>query len=162
MARFDVTHFEWSVIQPRLPTDVSGKDRLDDRCVLNGIFWRLRTGAQARVIRKQLRIEVRAVASSLTLERRPAGQKAERTKHGKPKLTRHGMFIPAALAFPKGELPCPIPSMSGCQTIKSKKRLLAWRISGLQSGGLDSTPTLRSRGLPTKLSHRWRAGWQIC
>ena len=45
MARFDLTDFEWSVIQPRLPTDVRGKDRVDDRRVLNGIFWRLRTGA---------------------------------------------------------------------------------------------------------------------
>lgn len=45
MARFDLTDFEWSVIQPLLPTDVRGKDRVDDRRVLNGIFWRLRTGA---------------------------------------------------------------------------------------------------------------------
>jgi transposase len=41
MARFDLTDFEWSVIQPLLPN----KPRVDDRRVLNGIFWRLRTGA---------------------------------------------------------------------------------------------------------------------
>jgi len=45
MARFDLTDFEWSVIQPLLPTKVRGKPRVDDRRVLNGIFWRLRTGA---------------------------------------------------------------------------------------------------------------------
>ncbi|MEM9049211.1 MAG: IS5 family transposase [Pseudomonadota bacterium] len=45
MARFDLTDFEWSVIQPLLPTKVRGKKRVDDRRVLNGIFWRLRTGA---------------------------------------------------------------------------------------------------------------------
>lgn len=45
MARFDLTDFEWSVIQPRLPTNFRGKDRVDDRRVLNCIFWRLRTGA---------------------------------------------------------------------------------------------------------------------
>lgn len=45
MARFDLTDFEWSVIQPLLPTKVRGVPRADDRKVLNGIFWRLRTGA---------------------------------------------------------------------------------------------------------------------
>ncbi len=45
MARFDLTDFEWSVIQPLLPTKVRGVPRADDRRVLNGIFWRLRTGA---------------------------------------------------------------------------------------------------------------------
>src|SRR5690606_36923347 len=44
-ARFDLTDFEWSVIQPLLPTKVRGVPRADDRRVLNGIFWRLRTGA---------------------------------------------------------------------------------------------------------------------
>ncbi|WP_373325199.1 IS5 family transposase [Methylorubrum thiocyanatum] len=44
MARFDLTDAEWAVIEPLLPTDVRGKERVDDRRVLNGIFWRLRTG----------------------------------------------------------------------------------------------------------------------
>ena len=45
MARFDLTDFEWLVIQPLLPTKLRGVKRVDDRRVLNGIFWRLRTGA---------------------------------------------------------------------------------------------------------------------
>jgi transposase len=45
MARFDLTDFEWSVIEPLLPTKVRGVARVDDRRVLNGLFWRLRTGA---------------------------------------------------------------------------------------------------------------------
>ena len=45
MARFDLTDFEWSVIQPLLPQKSRGVPRVDDRRVLNGIFWRLRTGA---------------------------------------------------------------------------------------------------------------------
>lgn len=43
---FDLTDFEWSVIEPLLPTKVRGVQRIDDRQVLNGIFWRLRTGAR--------------------------------------------------------------------------------------------------------------------
>ncbi len=45
MARFDLTDFEWSVIQPLLPTKVRCVKRVCDRRVLNGMFWRLRTGA---------------------------------------------------------------------------------------------------------------------
>ena len=45
MARFDLTDFEWSVIQPLLPNKPRGAAHVDDRRVLNGIFWRLRTGA---------------------------------------------------------------------------------------------------------------------
>lgn len=45
MARFDLTDYEWSVIQPLLPQKSRGVPRVDDRRVLNGIFWRLRTGA---------------------------------------------------------------------------------------------------------------------
>ena len=39
MARFDLTDFEWSVIQPLLPNKPRGVPRVDDRRVLNGIFW---------------------------------------------------------------------------------------------------------------------------
>ncbi len=45
MARFDLTDFEWSVIQRLLPRKSRGVPRVDDRRVLNAIFWRLRTGA---------------------------------------------------------------------------------------------------------------------
>ena len=45
MARFDLTDFEWSVIQPLLPQKSRWVPRVDERRVLNGIFWRLRTGA---------------------------------------------------------------------------------------------------------------------
>ena len=45
MARVDLTDFEWFVIQPLLPNKPRGVPRVDDRRVLNGIFWRLRTGA---------------------------------------------------------------------------------------------------------------------
>ena len=51
MARFDLTDFEWSVIQPLLPNKPRGVPRVDDRRVLNGIFWRLRTGAPWAALR---------------------------------------------------------------------------------------------------------------
>ncbi len=43
--RYEITDFEWSVIQPLLPNKPRGVPRVDDRKVLNGVFWRLRTGS---------------------------------------------------------------------------------------------------------------------
>ena len=41
--RFDLNDKEWAIVEPLLPTDVRGKPRVDDRRVLNGIFYVLRT-----------------------------------------------------------------------------------------------------------------------
>jgi transposase len=46
--RYDLTDFEWSVIEPVLPMDRRGPKPRDNRRVLNGIFWVLRTGAPWR------------------------------------------------------------------------------------------------------------------
>ena len=43
--RYELTDFEWSIIEPLLPNKPRGVPRVDDRKVLNGIFWRLRTGS---------------------------------------------------------------------------------------------------------------------
>ena len=43
--RFDLSDKEWAVIEPLLPNKPRGVPRVDDRRVLNGIFWVLRTGA---------------------------------------------------------------------------------------------------------------------
>ncbi len=48
MGRYDLTDFEWNVIQPLLPNKPRGVPRVDDRRVLSGIFWVLRTGAPWR------------------------------------------------------------------------------------------------------------------
>ena len=45
LRRYEITDFEWSVIAPLLLNKPRGVPRADDRKVLNGIFWRLRTGA---------------------------------------------------------------------------------------------------------------------
>ena len=46
--RYDLTDVEWLVIEPLLPRKWRGVKRVDDRRVLNGIFWVLRSGAPWR------------------------------------------------------------------------------------------------------------------
>ena len=48
MNRYDLTDFEWNVIEPLLPNKPRGVPRVDDRRVLNGIMWVLRSGAPWR------------------------------------------------------------------------------------------------------------------
>jgi len=48
MSRYDLTDFEWRVIEPLLPNKPRGVPRVDDRRVQNGIFWVLRSGAPWR------------------------------------------------------------------------------------------------------------------
>jgi transposase len=48
MSRYDLTDFEWRVIEPLLPNKPRGVPRVDDRRLLNGIFWVLRSGAPWR------------------------------------------------------------------------------------------------------------------
>ena len=48
MSRYDLTDFEWRAIEPHLPNKPRGVPRVDDRRVLNGILWVLRSGAPWR------------------------------------------------------------------------------------------------------------------
>ncbi|MCB0832834.1 MAG: IS5 family transposase [Bacteroidetes bacterium] len=48
MARFDLSDEEWAVIEPLLPQVGRGPKRKEDRKILNGIFYILRTGAPWR------------------------------------------------------------------------------------------------------------------
>lgn len=41
--RHELTDFDWSIIEPLLPNKPRGVPRVEDRKVLNGIYWRLRT-----------------------------------------------------------------------------------------------------------------------
>ena len=43
--RYELTDYEWSIIEPLLPNKPRGVPRVEDRRVLNGIYWRLRTGS---------------------------------------------------------------------------------------------------------------------
>jgi transposase len=46
--RYALSKTEWKIIRPILPTKSRGVPRVDDRRVLNGIFWVLRSGAPWR------------------------------------------------------------------------------------------------------------------
>ena len=43
--RYELTDYEWTAIKPFLPNKSRGVPRVNDRRVLNGIFWVLRSGA---------------------------------------------------------------------------------------------------------------------
>ena len=67
MSRYDLTDFEWRVIEPLLPNKPRGVPRVDDRRALNGIFWVLRSGEGGRrnppSRRSRRRITIRPVPS---------------------------------------------------------------------------------------------------
>jgi transposase len=46
--RYDLTDFEWSAIEPVLPEGRRGRQPQNNRRVMNGVFWVLRTGAPWR------------------------------------------------------------------------------------------------------------------
>jgi len=46
--RYELTDEEWAAINPMLPNKPRGVPRVNDRRVLNGIFWVLRSGAPWR------------------------------------------------------------------------------------------------------------------
>lgn len=48
MARYDLSEAEWRLIAPLLPDKSRGVARVDDRRVINGIFYVLRTGSPWR------------------------------------------------------------------------------------------------------------------
>jgi transposase len=46
--RYELTNLEWTAIKPFLPNKPRGVPRVNDRRVLNGVFWVLRSGAPWR------------------------------------------------------------------------------------------------------------------
>jgi transposase len=45
---YELSDFEWAAIKPLLPNKSRGVPRVNDRRVINGIFWVLRSGAPWR------------------------------------------------------------------------------------------------------------------
>jgi hypothetical protein len=48
ITRYELAVYEWTAIRPMLPNKPRGLPRVNDRRVLNGIFWVLRSGAPWR------------------------------------------------------------------------------------------------------------------
>lgn len=48
MSRFDLSESDWRIIQPLLPNKPRGAPRVDDRRVMNEIFFVVRTGSPWR------------------------------------------------------------------------------------------------------------------
>lgn len=48
MGRYDLTEFEWSVIEPLMPMDWRGPKPQNNRQIMNGMFYILRTGSPWR------------------------------------------------------------------------------------------------------------------
>ena len=46
--RYELADYEWTAIRPMLPNKPRGVPRVNDRRVLSGIFWVLRSGAPWR------------------------------------------------------------------------------------------------------------------
>jgi len=47
VTRYELADREWIAIKPKLPNKPRGVSRVNDRRVLNGIFWVLRSGDAA-------------------------------------------------------------------------------------------------------------------
>ena len=48
--RYELSDYEWSVIKPMLPNRPRGIPRVDDRRILNGIFWVLSAICQTATV----------------------------------------------------------------------------------------------------------------
>ena len=76
MARFDLTDTEWTIIAPLLPGaegKKNGRPRPDDRKVLNGIFFVLRTGTPWRDLPERYGPIRRCTTASIAGPRRASG-----------------------------------------------------------------------------------------
>ncbi len=51
MRRHELSDEEWAIISPLLPNNSRGIERVDDRRVINGILWRVRTGRPGEMCR---------------------------------------------------------------------------------------------------------------
>ncbi len=49
--RYELTNVEWALIKPMLPNKPRGMPRVNDRRVLNGIFWVLRSALRGVIYR---------------------------------------------------------------------------------------------------------------
>jgi hypothetical protein len=66
--RYELSDYEWGIIKPMLPNKPRGIPRVNDRRVLNGIFWVLRSGAICRIATVPLQLATTASFAGSALE----------------------------------------------------------------------------------------------
>jgi transposase len=66
--RCELSDYEWFAIKPMLPNKSRGVPRVNDRRVLNGIFWVLRSGAPWLDLGRKLQpVTCQTVSNSLSV-----------------------------------------------------------------------------------------------
>lgn len=71
--RYELTDFEWTVIEPILPKGRRGQQPQNNRRVMNGIFWVLRTGAPWRDLPERYGPYTTATIALIAGARLPSG-----------------------------------------------------------------------------------------
>ena len=80
--RYELTDKEWTAINPMLPNKPRGVPRMNDRRVLNGIFWVLRSGAPWRDLPNNFGPYTTCYNRFARRRRAGLGQDYERTRRG--------------------------------------------------------------------------------
>jgi transposase len=62
--RYELADYEWAAIEPMLPNKPRGVPRVNDRRVLNGIFWVLRSEAPWRDLPEAFGLYTLAITAS--------------------------------------------------------------------------------------------------
>jgi transposase len=62
--RYELTDDEWATIKPMLPNKPRGVPRVNDRRVLNGIFWVLQSGHRGATYRMRSALTLLATTAS--------------------------------------------------------------------------------------------------
>jgi len=81
--RYELTDYEWAAIKPMLPNKPRGVARMNDRRVLNGIFWVLRSRRRG-VNRAKGRLHLRIAMFRVTVSLLPASSKLGQVGYGLP------------------------------------------------------------------------------
>ena len=96
--RYELTDYEWASIKPMLPNKPHGVPRVNDRRVLNGIFWVLRSVRRGVICRRTMGLTRLAMIASFADVRRASGSGL--WTHLSPLMTRQN----SVLWFPLGKI----------------------------------------------------------
>lgn len=89
--RYELTDHEWSAIRPMLPNKPRGVPQVNDRRVLNGIFWVLRSGAPWRESQRAMTSWRRTTLHSFSLRRSGYGYALMSPRPSKTAAARRGL-----------------------------------------------------------------------